>query len=126
MAEHTLATTAPETRGTLEVRVRAVEKIVERVVLDVPGTVAHRSTLRRLVGSGSPRASAETHAGRTHLDVHVTCRWPCAVADVAAQVRDRVRTETSRMAGVEVRTVDVTVGLVSPADLEQPGRRRVE
>jgi uncharacterized alkaline shock family protein YloU len=120
------APVAPEVRGTLDVRVKALEHVVEEVVRQTPGTVSHTSTLRRLVRGGTPSASTTVHAGAARLDVRISCTWPCDVTRIATDVRERVLAETQRMTGVEVRSVDVAVEVISPDDLDDAGSRRVE
>ncbi len=118
--------TVPEARGTLDVRVKALERVVEEVVRQTPGTVSHTSTLRRIVGGATPSASTTVHAGAARIEVRVSCAWPCDVTAIAADVRDRVLLEAPRMTGVEVRTVDVVVEVVSPDDLDDLATRRVQ
>ncbi|MDF9714756.1 Asp23/Gls24 family envelope stress response protein [Nocardioides sp. ChNu-153] len=139
MAEQAVAPTRPtvpahrgepapddaENRGTLEVRTTAVRTLVERAVLETPGTVAHRSALGRLTGQGSPRADVEMHGRSARVSADVAAVWPCSVTAIAAGVRDRVRERAARLSGVHISTVDVTVHVVSPDDVDSP-RRRVE
>ncbi|WP_139977348.1 hypothetical protein [Nocardioides litoris] len=118
--------TEPEQRGTLDVRVKALEHAVQRIVLDVPGTVRHRSTLRRLAGGGTPQASTTLRGGSARLEVQVSCAWPCDVTRVVTEVRDRVLVEAARLTGIDITTVDVTVEAVTPDDLDTAPTRRVQ
>lgn len=105
-------------------RQRVLTRIAEHTALLVPGTVRHDSGLARLTGRGYPSASA-TVAGRTsRIELDIAAGWPCDVAGLARTVRDRVRTETSRLSGTKVSSVDVTVHLVDPTDAT--AERRVE
>ncbi|WP_167736735.1 Asp23/Gls24 family envelope stress response protein [Nocardioides sp. 1609] len=115
----------PDERGTLEVRVRAIQHVVEQTVLSTPGTVAHRTALGRLRGSNSPRADITMQGRSARVAVDVACVWPCHVAGIAARVRDTVRAEAARITGVHLHTVDVTVHTLGPAEVDQE-RRRVE
>jgi len=117
---------APEERGTLDVRTRAIQHLVERVALDTPGTVAHRTTLGRLVGSGSPRARVTMDGRRARVDVDVAAIWPCRAADIATTVRERVLDEAARLSGVLIRAVDVTVHVIAPEAADEPETRRVQ
>lgn len=116
----------PDELGTLDVRVKAIQHVVERAVLDTPGTVAHRTALGRVRGSTTPRATITMQGRRASVAVDVACVWPCRIADIATQVRDTVRAETARITGVHIHTVDVTVQTVEAADIDQPESRRVE
>lgn len=113
----------PAERGTLDVRTRAIQHIVERAVLDTPGTVAHRGTLGKLIGTGSPRATITMEGRRARVDVDVAAVWPCPVTRIATDVRERVLREGARLSGVFIRTVDVTVHLVGADDVDQQSRR---
>ncbi|OIJ26040.1 Asp23/Gls24 family envelope stress response protein [Nocardioides luteus] len=112
-----------EDRGTLDVRNKALQRIIERVALSVPGTVVHRSGLGRVIGSALPKAdiTAEGRAVRVKLDVAMA--WPGNVSRVATSARDAVRQEAFRLSGIEIRSVDVTVHAVDPSAAEDTGRR---
>ncbi len=113
-------------RGTLDIRTKAIQHVVERVVLDTPGTVAHRTTLGRLRGAYTPKAEITRQGRGARVALDVACLWPCRVSEVAAAVRDGVRLEASRMTGVHLVSVDVTVHTLTESDLDQSERRRVE
>lgn len=113
-------------RGTLDIRTKAIQHVVERVVLDTPGTVAHRTTLGRLRGAYTPKAEITRQGNGARVQVDVACVWPCRVSAIAAAVRDGVRRETARMTGVALLSVDVTIHTLSESDLDQSERRRVE
>lgn len=114
---------AAEDRGGLEVRTRAIRTIVERAVLETPGTVAHRGGLGRLPGQGHPKASVDMHGRSARVSVDVACVWPCSVTDIAAGVRTRVRDLAARYSGVHVPSVDVVVHVVSADDVDETPRR---
>ena len=104
---------AVDARGTLDVRLKAVERIAERAALEVEGTVRQRGTLDAVSGGGYPRVEARVHGRTARLTVHVACGWPAPVAHLAEQVRDTVLTRTSALTGVHVSSVDVTVHTIS-------------
>lgn len=114
---------APEERGTLDLRLRAVERAARQAALDVPGSVRHEGLLARVNG-GLPRASVTLQAGSCHVEVDVAAVWPAPVADLAARVRTAVFEQTSRTTGAHVTAVDVTVHAVTGGGT-QPGHRRV-
>lgn len=126
MTDNPAAASAPTEaaeRGTLDVRIKALQHIVERIALGVHGSVAHETVLGRLRGNGTPNATVtmEGRSARVHIDVAVT--WPCRVAEIAQDVRDTVLREATRLSGVDVRTVDVTVQTLTREDANQPERR---
>ncbi len=113
----------PAERGTLDVRTKAIQHIVERAVLDTPGTVAHQGALGKLIGTGSPRASITMEGRRARVEVDVAAVWPAPVTRIATDVRDRVLREAARQSGVFIRTVDVTVHAVTPDAVDHQQRR---
>lgn len=113
-------------RGTLDVRTRAVQHVVEQIALQTPGTVARSSVLGRLCGAQLPRAEVTRQGGSARVSLDVGARWPCRVSEIAASVRDSVRTEAARMTGVHVTSVDVTVHTLSESDLSPETERRVQ
>lgn len=117
---------APEDRGSLEVRLRAIRHVVERVALQTPGVVRHSTVLGRVAGGGSPHAEVAMRGRSARIALRVAVVWPAPVTSVAAEVRDAVRTEAARLTGVHVETVDVEVYAVSEDDTDAPTRRRVE
>jgi uncharacterized alkaline shock family protein YloU len=113
-------------RGTLEVRTKALQHVVERATLEVPGTVVQHRTLGGVLGSGTPRASVSVRGGRARIDVTVACRWPAPVARIAEDVRSRVSERAAALTGVQVLSVDVTVQAASGAASDERQDRRVE
>lgn len=124
LADDTLS--GVDERGSLDIRTKALQHVVERVVLETPGTVAHASTLGRIRGAYTPKAEITRQGRAARVAVDVACVWPCRVADIATAVRDGVRAEASRMTGVHLVSVDVTIRALSASDLDQGERRRVE
>lgn len=102
---------------------KAIQHVVEQVVLSTPGTVAHRTALGRLRGTDSPHADITLEGLGARVRIDVASVWPCRVSDIASRVHDAVHTEAARLTGVHFRTVDVTVHPVSPADIDHEGRR---
>lgn len=99
-------------RGDLDVRTKALRHLVEQASRTVPGTVDHQAGLR--LGGGTPRAEVTFDGGALRVQVHVAAAWPARVTDLAAGVREQVRTEAERLTGLTVRSVDVTVEVVAP------------
>lgn len=115
----------PEDRGSLEVRLKAIRHVAEQVALHTPGVVRHSTVLGRVSGGGSPHADVTMRGRSARIQLRVAVLWPAPLTDIAARVRDEVRHETARMAGVHVETVDVEVYTVTEDDIDQPARRRV-
>lgn len=112
-----------EDRGTLDVRSKAIQRIVEHVVLQVPGTVTHRSTLGRITGVALPKADITAEGRAVRVKVDVAMAWPGNISRVATAVRDSVRQEAFRLSGIQIRSVDVTVHAVDPTASDDTGRR---
>ena len=112
---------APAERGTLDVRNRALQHLVERVALDVPGVVRRSAALGGL-GSGSPNADVRAQGDTARVVLSVDAAWPANVTELGERVRDRVLTEGTRLSGVRITSVDVTVHAVTETD----ERRRVQ
>lgn len=113
-------------RGTLEVRTRALQHIVERTVLGAEGAVTHRRALGKLRGGDSPQAAITMEGRHARVSVDVAAVWPCRVSDIAERVRETVMQEAPRLSGVDVRTVDVTVHVLRPGDVDEHQRRRAQ
>lgn len=111
-------------RGSLHVRQRVLTRIAEHTAQLVPGAVQHSSGLGRLAGRSYPSATATVTGRASRIDLDVAAVWPCNVAELARTVRDRVRTETGRLSGTRVTSVDVTVHLIEQT--EAGSARRVE
>jgi uncharacterized alkaline shock family protein YloU len=75
-----------------------------------------------LVGSDLPQVDVDVAGTRARVRARVASTWPEPAADVAARVRDAVRSQLERIAGVRVDDLVVTVAAVrSP----EPETRRV-
>lgn len=110
-------------RGSLVLRDRAVERIVEAAVLEVDGVLRHADTLERVTGRSLPRVDVVVAGNRVRASVEVATRWPASLADVAARTRDGVARALADFAGLTVDAVDVHVAQL-PTDI--PERRRVQ
>lgn len=106
---------APEERGTLDVRSRAVEHIVAQASLQVPGCVARPAGLQQLGTRSLPSASVTFRGSIAIADLHAAATWPCNAEELASTIRASVREEASRLSGTDLERVDVTLHVV-PAD----------
>ena len=113
------------TRGTLDVRVAALEHLAEHAATEVDGTVAYQSGLNKLRGRGYPHAQVSARGPASWITLDIAVAWPSSVEQVAAAARDHVRTETARLSGSDVQRVDVTVHVIS-ADQASTPRKRVQ
>jgi uncharacterized alkaline shock family protein YloU len=104
--------TAREDRGRLEVDPAVVRKVARRAADHAPATLrTPRGTTVRVSG----------HGADVNLSVELALRYPVAVREAVAEVRDRVRGDVERITGYRVRGVDVTVAALLPES-----RSRVE
>lgn len=117
--------TDPDTRGTLDVRIAAIEHLAQHIAGEVDGTVPYRSGIDKLRGRGLPHAQVTAQGPSSWITLDIAVAWPSAVEHVAAAARERVRTETSRLSGSDVRRVDVTVHVIS-ADQDNAPQKRVQ
>lgn len=98
-----------EERGTLHVNRTVLRKIAQHAADVDPGSV--RSGRKH---ASDAEISGPDDALRVRLSVALS--YPAPVRDTVASVRERVGAELSRIAGCQVRSVDVTVSaLVPPA-----------
>lgn len=110
-------------RGTLDIRTTAMEHLVQHVASEVPGTMRYRSGLDRLRGRGYPHAEVDVRGSAIWVRLEVAVRWPTPVEDIAVQARERVRSETMRLSGSEVRRVDVSVHMLCADQVDTTQRR---
>ncbi|WP_345509144.1 Asp23/Gls24 family envelope stress response protein [Terrabacter aeriphilus] len=110
-------------RGTLVLRDRAVERIVEAAVLEVDGVLRHADTLEKVTGRSLPRVEVVVAGNRARASVEIATRWPSSLADVATRTKDGVARALTELAGLTVDAVDVHVAHL-PTDI--PERRRVQ
>ncbi|RYJ05265.1 MAG: hypothetical protein EON52_12450 [Actinomycetales bacterium] len=101
-----------EERGTLDVRAKAVENILRNAALAVPGSVPHTGGVGPLSTKSLPSASVTFRGSIATATLDVAAHWPCRAEELAASVRDTVRTEASRLSGTDITRVDVTLHVV--------------
>lgn len=111
--------------GTADLPGRVVLK--DRVLVKVArhaAATASRASGRRLTGNRLPDVDVDVSGRRARVRARVAATWPEPAADVAARVRDAVRTELERLVGVSVDDLVVTVASVVHAAADG-GERRV-
>ncbi|MEV0697541.1 Asp23/Gls24 family envelope stress response protein [Saccharopolyspora sp. NPDC050389] len=105
----------PAERGRLHISRTVLRKIAEHTADQDPGSARRRHRL----GGGQHGATAQVFgpddALRIRLDVAL--RYPAPVRETVASMRERVGTELQRLTEFRVRTVDVTVSALVPADV---------
>ena len=106
------------TRGTLDVRVAALEHLAEHAATEVDGTVAYQSGLNKLRGRGYPHAQVSARGPASWITLDIAVAWPSSVEQVAAAARDHVRTETR----APVRQRRATGRRHRPRDQRRPGQ----
>jgi len=112
-------------RGDLDVRDRALARIVEHAATSVPGSVRHSSTLDKLRGRSHPHADVQVQGSRAWVDLEVAATWPCLATELVESVRGTVLNETRRLSGLDVMRVDVRLHLVDPDRVDEPAARTV-
>ena len=121
----------PAARGHLDVRLAAVVRIVEHIVATTPGTrprtSALGSTLGRVAHRTLPRVEVRVSGRTVRIRAEVGCPWPVPVDELGARVRAAVIAETERLTGLEVRSADVVVHVLSADEVagSTAGTRRV-
>lgn len=115
-------------RGELELRDRAVERLVIMAAAEVDGVAGPVTrVLGQKLGSadldGHVKAEVELSGQVATVIVRLSVLWPRSITEVAEQVRQRVRQRLDEFAGLRVAHVDVQVTSL-PTGLRS--RRRVQ
>lgn len=104
----------PGLRGHLELRTRAVERLVAAAAAEVDevgGSVSR--LLGQQVGSadpgGRPQVAVTVAGDLVTVEVDLSVRWPSSVPEVADRLRDRIRERLAEQADLRVGHVDVNV-----------------
>lgn len=90
---------------------KAVERIAEAAISDVPGSVALDAKLAGLAGRSLPRATAymDKRAGTVALDADIAAIYPSPVAAVTDVVRETVSRHVHTLTGLDVTRVNIKV-----------------
>lgn len=105
---------APDDRGRLTIRDRAVERISVAATLDTPGVVRHGGGLGRLAGRDLPRVHVDVAGDHVRADVEVAVAWGHSLASTALAVRRDVTRALADHSGLVVDGVNVHVAAVVP------------
>lgn len=123
--DHALGDAA--SRGRLEVRDKAVERLVVQAAAEVDGVGGPVTrVLGQALGSadldGRPHADVTVTGDLVTVELSVSVVWPAPVLDVAERLRARVSEQLSSLAAMRVGHVDVHVTALPP---DRRQRRRV-
>lgn len=90
---------------------KAVERIAEAAIRQVPGCVSLDAKLAGLAGRSLPRVSAfvDRRAGTVALDADVAAIYPSPVAAVTDAAREAVMRHVPALTGLEVTRVNIRV-----------------
>jgi uncharacterized alkaline shock family protein YloU len=117
---------APAERGRLELSERAVGRLVAAAAAEVDGVGGAVSrVLGQALGSADadarPRATVTRAGDLVTAEVSLSVVWPAPVPEVAARVRERVGEQLSRLAGLRLSHIDITITALT----SRAARRRV-
>lgn len=99
-------------RGHLTIADRVVQRVAVTAASEVDGVVSIGSGLDQVLGHRYPKADATVAGNRARITVEVAVRWPHPLAEVSADVRQRVRQRVSELVGLQVDAVDVTAAKI--------------
>lgn len=104
-------------------RVVLEDRVLVKVARHAAAT-ASRTGGSRIRGGKLPEVEVELAGQRARVRARVAAVWPEPAADVAARVRDVVRSELERHVGVSVDDLVVTVTAVEPGGASDHQRER--
>ncbi|MEV5535376.1 Asp23/Gls24 family envelope stress response protein [Saccharopolyspora shandongensis] len=105
----------PAERGRLHIGRAVLRKIAEHTADQDPGSARRRHRLGGGRQGAAAQVSGPDDALRIRLDVAL--RYPSPVRETVASMRERIGSELERLTEFRVRTVDVTVSALVPADV---------
>lgn len=117
----------PDSRGSLRIHDRVVEKVAGHAVTTVPdAAAAPRRVLGMTVGAPRPddeaaKVTVTVHGDSVTVSATVAVGWPCPIRQVAAQLAQRIRDDISQHTGLSVDRIDLDVVSLRLAEVQ--GRR---
>jgi uncharacterized alkaline shock family protein YloU len=117
----------PDSRGSLWIHDRVVEKVAGHAVTTVPdAAAAPRRVLGMTVGAPRPedeaaKVTVTVHGDSVTVSATVTVGWPRPIRDVAAQLGQRIRDDITQHTGLSVDRIDLDVVSLRLAEVQ--GRR---
>ncbi|MGI9009420.1 MAG: Asp23/Gls24 family envelope stress response protein [Streptosporangiaceae bacterium] len=122
--------------GVIRIADGVVTKIAARAAAENPdaGAAAARMLGRPLPGAGHlglrgtdldalPKTTVQVDGSKAFVTLEISVRWPASVPDVAARVRDHVRSRVRELTGLDVDEVHIVVADLA-TDIVPPPRVR--
>jgi uncharacterized alkaline shock family protein YloU len=105
------ASTDPSERGWTSITDRVVEKTAAQAALEVDHVhgISRQRISRALRSGGGVEAHAAIDGGLAQLRVEIEVDYPAPVRLITRQVRRHVRDRVTRLCGLTVTDVDITV-----------------
>lgn len=135
-AEVALAQGGRTELGAIAIADGVVSKIAARAAIENPdaGAAATRVMGILVPGAGHlgvrgtdlnalPKTSVAVDGSSAFVDLELSVRWPANIAQVTAQVRDRVIERVHALTGITVEEVHITVAALA-TDIAAPSRVR--
>lgn len=122
------ASTPPEQRGSLTIADRVVERMAATIASEVEqvGGAARRVlgvTAGREDADKAPRVTAQIRGHACSLRVRLSVCYPHPVGEVTERVRRQLVDRIATLAGLQVRTVDITITALHP---QSTARREIQ
>ena len=117
----------PDSRGSLRIHDRVVEKVAGYAVTTLPdAAAAPRRVLGMTVGAPRPedeaaKVSAKVYGDSVSVSATVAVSWPSPIRQAADQLGQRIRDDISRHTGLSVDRIDLDVVSLRLAEVQ--GRR---
>ena len=105
----------PDSRGSLRIHDRVVEKVAGYAVTTLPdAAAAPRRVLGMTVGAPRPddeaaKVTATVYGDSVSVSATVAVSWPSPIRQVAAQLSQRIRDDISLHTGLNVDRIDLDV-----------------
>ncbi|KRE27884.1 hypothetical protein ASG82_16170 [Mycobacterium sp. Soil538] len=112
----------PGDRGSLQVRGRAIEHLVEAAVLTTPGVRRHGKALSGLIGHDLPRVEAVVAGDHVRTEVEIAAEWGRPLAALSADARSRITTALRDHAGLVVDGIALHVAAIVTPEGRANGR----
>lgn len=114
-------------RGRLEIAEKVVEKIASRAAgeLEAVGgsTGGFLGIGDHVELSARPRASVQLSGQVATIELTVGVRYPVPLRRTGEELRQRVRSQVTKLTGIDVRQVDVEISWLLPDDTASRTRR---
>ncbi|BCJ76888.1 hypothetical protein CS0771_64320 [Catellatospora sp. IY07-71] len=105
--------------GSIHINEDVVAKLAAHAAAEHPDIGGPAHGLRQLTGaavlgskadlSRRPKASAHLDGDQAHIDLVVSVRWPAALPQVTAALREHVRARLEQLTGLRIGTVNIDI-----------------